>query len=89
MEMLSPSGADRVPISDESIIGDPNRWLSLTGLLSWIQSNISLNASRITAGVIASARIPCGLAAIDYVWYAGFGKDSGLAQYCQGRDGGV
>ncbi len=56
-ELTSPDQADRIPISDESVSGDPNRYIPLSRLRTWLQNNFSLAASRIT-GTLAVGRIP-------------------------------
>lgn len=61
-ELTAPDGADRLLVSDESDVGAPNKWLSLTRLLHWIQGRISISADKVTSGVFATTRIP-GLAA--------------------------
>ena len=40
-ELTSPAGTDRLVASDESTSGDPNRWLSLTRLATWVKGQIS------------------------------------------------
>ena len=37
----APHGGDRLVTSKENASGDPNRWLSLTRLLTWLQTNIT------------------------------------------------
>ena len=54
----NPDGGDRLVTSKENASGDPNRWLSLTRLRTWLQTNLSLNASRITAGRLSFSRMP-------------------------------
>ena len=44
-EMTSPSASDRLVASDESAVGDPNRWMSLTRLATYLDKiTISDNA---------------------------------------------
>ena len=57
-ELTSPATSDRLVASDESVGGDPNRWLSLSRLTTYLNGVLSLAASRITSGVLALARIP-------------------------------
>ena len=38
-EMTAPDGADRLVVSDESVANDPNRWLSLTRIGTWLKAN--------------------------------------------------
>ena len=65
-ENTDPDGGDRLVTSKENASGDPNRWLSLTRLLAWIQTNIvvavanipSLPASKITSGTWGLAAYP-------------------------------
>lgn len=57
-EMTSPAGSDRLVASDEGTDGDPNRWLSLTRLATWLASNLSLAASRISSGTLNINRLP-------------------------------
>jgi len=47
-EMTAPNGADRLVASDESANGDPNRWLSLTRIGTWIRDNFPFKISDIT-----------------------------------------
>ena len=42
-EMTAPAGADRLAASDESAAGDPNRWLTLTRLGTWIKQNFAFS----------------------------------------------
>ncbi len=42
-EMTAPAGADRLVISDESQTGDPNRWLSLTRLATYLKGQIGFD----------------------------------------------
>lgn len=55
-ELSSPAASDRLAASDESDTGDPMRWLSLSGLRTWLQTTISLSAARIMSGTLAIAR---------------------------------
>ena len=57
-EMTTPASADRLVVSDESVASDPNRWMTLSRLTTYLNGVLSLNASRISAGVLAVARIP-------------------------------
>ena len=57
-ELTSPATSDRLVASDESASGDPNRWLSLSRLTTYLNGMLSLAASRVTSGVLALARIP-------------------------------
>ncbi|MCY3730053.1 MAG: hypothetical protein OXF98_01820, partial [Rhodospirillaceae bacterium] len=43
-ELTAPADADRLLASDESESGDPNRWLSLTRLFTYIQGKLGLPA---------------------------------------------
>ena len=40
-ELTSPADADRVPASDESSAGDPNRWLSLLTLKNFFRNSLA------------------------------------------------
>lgn len=68
-EMTAPAAADRILTSDESVSGDPNRWLSLSRLATWLASNLSLAASRITSGVFSAARLGSGTANATKILY--------------------
>ena len=57
-ELTNPTTGDRLLITDLSAIGEPNKWLSLSRLRTWLASTLSLSASRITSGVLAIARLP-------------------------------
>ena len=57
-ELIGPSTSDRLLVSDEGSAGDPNTWLSLSGLRNWLQTTITLNTSRITAGLLNASRLP-------------------------------
>ena len=44
-ELTSPDGADRIPASDESVTGDPNRYLTLSNLVTWLNTQITSGGS--------------------------------------------
>ena len=50
--------ADRLPFSDEGTAGDPMRYTTAANLADYLQAEVELNASRITAGTLGVARIP-------------------------------
>ena len=50
--------ADRIPFSDEGSAGDPMRYTTAANLADYMQTEVELNASRITAGTFSTARIP-------------------------------
>ena len=58
------AGADRFVVSDESVSGDPNRYITGTNVSTFVRGEIvaadipNLNASKINAGTFASARLP-------------------------------
>ena len=56
-EIVSLMGADRLIVSDEDQTGQPNKWLSLTKLKTWLQGVLKLGTARITSGVFDSARL--------------------------------
>ena len=57
-EMTAPSASDRLAVSDESVAGDPPKWLSLSGFRTWLATTITLAATRITSGKFNLAQIP-------------------------------
>ena len=63
-EMTVLADADRLVTSDESVSGDPNRWLSFIRLATYVNNKITtahipnLDAAKITTGTISTARLP-------------------------------
>ena len=57
-EETTPQNADRLLVSAEDETGDPNRWMSLTRLKTWLEGVLSLGGARITSGTLDAARIP-------------------------------
>ena len=60
--LVTPANADRIALSDENVAGDPMGYTTLGHIVSHVATNIFLNASRITAGTVATARLGTGTA---------------------------
>ena len=62
--LTSLADTDRFVVSDESVSGDPNRYITGTNVASYVRGKIvagdipNLAASKINAGTFASARLP-------------------------------
>ena len=52
------AASDRFVFSAEGTVGDPMRYTTAAGLTTYLNGALSLDASRITAGELADARIP-------------------------------
>ena len=50
--------ADRLAFSDEGTAGDPMRYSTAANLADYMQTEVELNANRVTAGTFGTARIP-------------------------------
>ena len=50
--------ADRMAFSDEGTAGDPMRYTTAANLADYMQTEVELNADRVTAGSFGAARIP-------------------------------
>ena len=55
-EMTIVNGSDRLVASDESINGDPNRWLSLTRLATYLNGALSLVAA-VADGAVTTVKL--------------------------------
>ena len=64
----APDGADRIALSDESEAGTPTKWAALSTIRTWLQSQLSLAASRITSGTLNPDRISNTAEAEDNDW---------------------
>ena len=58
----SIAGGDRLAAQDVSETDDPWKWVSFTALRTWLQGALQLNASRLTAGLVGTARLGSGTA---------------------------
>ena len=60
--LATPANSDRLVFSDENVTGDPMRYATIGHLVSHVATNVFLNTSRITAGILDTDRMGSGTA---------------------------
>ena len=58
LTVVTIADADRIAFSDENSFGDPMGYTTAANLANYMQTEVELNASTVTAGTFSTARIP-------------------------------
>ena len=58
LTVVTIADADRLAFSDENSFGDPMGYTTAANLANYMQTEVELNASTVTAGTFSTARIP-------------------------------